>query len=165
MPHSLERLPPRPKRYYRLRLYSPLGHYPTSDVVHERCSLVIHEDLIYSIVFVQDNARHGVTLDHYAEFDFLALEEIRFLAAISLALRPDDGAFYTYPLPIYKDVPARPGLDGTELRETAQEFARSLSPDRFVAATAPPLMGGPSYPFHVKPLDERVFRAVNGTKS
>lgn len=45
---------------------------------------------------------HGVDdLEHHSDVEFLALEEIRFLAAITMSLRPDHGTIYVYPLPAH----------------------------------------------------------------
>lgn len=166
MPKVPNKSPSRPKRFFRLRLFSPLGHYPASSVEHQNASLIVSNEIVFSVVRVLDQARHGITTHHYTEFDFLSLEEIRFLAAISLSLRPDEGAFYTYPLPLYKDIPARPTLDREELHRSALEFARTLDanryqdPTRYRAAVLPPLLGGPQYPMHTRSVDAPVFRAV-----
>jgi hypothetical protein len=88
---------------------------------------------------------HGLGDEHYSDFEFLALEEIRFLAGIVLAVHPDNGMAYTYPLPEHVDVGF--GLDDDALIETAKRLATRISEHGWSrrSAVLPPACGGPAY--------------------
>jgi hypothetical protein len=62
--------------------------------------LLIDDDVALTAVKVAPQGEHGIGVDAYSELEFLTLEEVRYLAAVMLSLRPDRGMIYVYPLPI-----------------------------------------------------------------
>src|ERR1700720_551930 len=107
-----------PAKPVRVRVFSPLGHYPKHPIAIPGARLLVREDLIVSAVHVEAPEAHGIGDEHFSELEFLALEEARFLAGIVLAVHPDDDKAYTYPLHDHVDVDF--GLDDDALIEAAQ---------------------------------------------
>jgi len=87
-----------PARPIRVRLLSPLGLLPRHPVEARGARLIARDDLVVSAVEMKPSETHGIGLEHYSDLEFMALEEIRFLASISLAVPPADGMAYVYPL-------------------------------------------------------------------
>jgi hypothetical protein len=129
----------------RVRVFSPLGVYPQHPIVIPGARLLVRNDLIVSAVEVGPPKAHGLDNEHFSELEFLALEEIRFLAGIVLAVHPDNGMAYTYPLREHVDVGF--GLDDDALIEAAQQLAARISgyPWWRLGAVLPPCCGGPPY--------------------
>lgn len=123
----LIRLLPKDDRYIRyplsprvrVRVFSPLGFYPRHSIVAPDARLLVNDELVVSSVYVEPPEVHG--LERTFELEFLTLEEMRFLAAIALAVHPDDGMAYTYPLYEHADVDC--GTDDDALIEAARELA------------------------------------------
>ncbi len=128
-----------------VRIFSPLGHYPRHSIAIPGARLLVSDELIVSSVHVEPPEVHG--LEHSFDLEFLALEETRFFAAIALAVHPDDGMAYTYPLYGHVDVDC--GTDDA-LIEAARELA--IRPPQRVLWTRtsapPPACGGPAYQWH-----------------
>jgi hypothetical protein len=128
----------------RVRIFSPLGHYPRHPIAIPGARLLVSDELIVSFVHVEPPEAHG--LEHSFDLEFLALEETRFLAGIALAVHPENGMAYTYPLHGHVDVDFR--LDDDAVIEAAQQLATRISEHswwtRRVAAP-PPGCGGPAY--------------------
>jgi len=79
----------------------------------------------------------------------MALEEIRFLASISLAVPPADGMAYVYPLNTAFDVER--GLpDGVVLELAHKYVERFMEEDRRRDVVLPPVAGGPPYEWREK---------------
>ena len=93
-----------PARPIRVRLLSLLGLLPRHPVEARAARLIARDDLVVSAVEVKPSETHGIGLEHYSDLEFMALEEIRFLASISLAVPPADGMAYVYPLNTAFDV-------------------------------------------------------------
>jgi hypothetical protein len=126
-----------------VRVFSPLGFYPQHPIATPGARLLVCDELVVSAVHVEPLEAHG--LEHSFDLDFLALEETRFLAAIALAVHPDDGMAYTYPLHEHIDVDF--GLDDNALIEAARELATRISERGWWrrSAVLPPACGGPAY--------------------
>jgi hypothetical protein len=140
-------LPPRrhyePPKPVRVRIFSPLGHYPRHPIAIPGARLLVSDELIVSCVHVEPPEVHG--LEHSFELEYLALEETRFLAGIALAVHPDNGTAFTYPL--YDHVDVASGLNDDALIEAAQQLAaRIFDHSEWSRRTVPPpACGGPAY--------------------
>ena len=118
-----------------------------------------------SAVHVEPPAAHGFGDEQFSELEFLALEETRFLAAIVLAVHPDDGMAFTYPLSGHIDVEL--GLDDEALLDAAQEHTAWASERgwRNPGTVLPPAGGGPAYKWREVGVDvERVLDLVGATQ-
>lgn len=154
-----------PAKPVRVRVFSPLGLYPQHSIRIPEARLLVREDLIVSAIQVETPEAHGFDDQDLYEFEFLALEEIRFLAAIVLSVHPDDGMAYTYPLPRHIDVSF--GLDDDALLEAARQHTARASEcgwwDR--GTVLPPAAGGPAYEWREVGVDvERVLDVVHATR-
>ena len=109
----------------RVRMFSPLGFYPGHSIAIPGARFLVREDLIVSAIQLEPPETHGFGDEHFSELEFLSLEEIRFLAAIVLAVHPDDGMAYSYPLVGHVDVAI--GLDDDALLEVARQHAASTA--------------------------------------
>jgi len=124
-----------------VRVFSPLGLYPRHPIEIPGARLLVSDELIVSAIHVEPPEAHGLV--HSFKLNFLRLEETRFLAAIALAVHPDDGMAFTYPLYGYVDVDS--GLDDDALIEAAQQLAARISGWWGRSAVLPPESGGPPY--------------------
>src|SRR5262249_37611380 len=134
--------------------------YPRHSIVAPDARLLVNDELVVSAVYVDPPEVHG--LEHTFELEFLTLEETRFFAAIALAVHPDDGMAYTYPLYGHVDVDC--GTDDYARMEAAGELAIrppwrvSWARDR---ATPPLTCGGPGYEWREAGIDvDRVRNVV-----
>lgn len=138
----------------RVRTMSPLGRYPNKTISVGKNRLLVRDDIVITTVPIVEPKYHGFMPEDYSEVEFLSLEEIRLLASFALALRPDAGMAYAYPLPFHFDI------DRDETSEDSlfqQAVAHSLAEgNRWVArgAVLPPAVGGPKYQLFATPLDE-----------
>ena len=147
----------------RVRIFSPLGHYPRHSIAIPGARLLVSDELILSSVHVEPPEVHG--LEHSFDLEFLALEETRFFAAIALAVHPDNGMGYTYPLYGHVDVDC--GTDDDALIEAARELAKR--PPQHVLWTRtsapPPACGGPAYRWRESGVNiDRVVNVVCATR-
>ena len=124
---ALVRLLPTDDRYFpyplgprmRVRVFSPLGIYPRHSIAVPDARLLVNDELVVSSVYVEPPEAHGV--EDFYELEYLTLEETRFFAAIALAVRPEEGMAYAYPL--YGHVHVDCGTDDDALIEAARELA------------------------------------------
>jgi len=131
--------------------------------------LILRDDIAFSAVVVQPPEVHGLEAEHESELEFLALEEIRFIGCIGLALHPERGMVYPYPLQIHVDLPLMRIRAGSidawnpeALVAQARILAASISSDdyRRRAAVLPPILGGPSWNTHQERLDLKLLRGM-----
>jgi hypothetical protein len=126
----------------RVRVFSPLGHYPRHPIAIPGARLLVSDELIVSAVHVDQPEAHG--LEYSFELEFLALEETRFLAGIALAVHPDNGRAWTYPLHGHVDVDI--SLDDDKVIEAAQQLAARPSEHHWRTRGVPPsACGWPAY--------------------
>lgn len=129
-----------------VRAFSPLGFYPQHSIAIPGARLLISDELIMSAVHIEPPDAHGLDDEYFSNLEFLALEETRFLAGIALAVHPNDGMAYTYPL--HEHVRVDFGLDDDNaLIEAARQLAVRISErGRWrQSAVLPPACGGPAY--------------------
>ena len=109
-----------------VRAFSPLGFYPQHSIAIPGARLLISDELIMSAVHIEPPDAHGLDDEYFSNLEFLALEETRFLAGIALAVHPNDGMAYTYPL--HEHVRVDFGLDDDNaLIEAARQLAVRIS--------------------------------------
>jgi hypothetical protein len=92
---------------------------------------------------------------YWSEVTLLAFEEIRFLSAILLSMRPDHGVLHIYPSGAHI-------IDATSdiavLCEQAKEFASKLADDRLRISA--PISGGMPYSFSTQQIDRKVYKKL-----
>jgi len=153
------RYQPPSKGRYRVRVFSPLGSYPRHSIALPNARLLVNDELVVSSVHVEPPEVHG--LEYSFELEYLALEETRFFAAVALAVHPDNGMAYTYPLyghvDVYPDdrmsytephghVDADCETDDDALIKAARKLATCMSDHSFYwRRVPPPAYGGPAY--------------------
>ena len=139
-----------------------MGRYPKSEIAHGRSSLIVEKDIAILASIVREQTAHGLTFDHYSEVEFLALEEVRFLGAVTLSMRPDRGILAPYPLRLHRDMALRPRLGRQDLLDAAREFAASIPLNHWnpCGLVLLPKVSGLNYVRHEVPIDERLFRQV-----
>lgn len=124
----------------------------------------MEDDIIVTAVPVLPWKCHGFS--HYSEVEFLAFEEIRFLAALSLSLHPDHGMIYPYPLR-GASVDLNGGVEHTDEQLVAAGRRCLADP----AATGlwwrrsmvlPPGVGGPPYEWHEHSLNSELLNHLMG---
>jgi hypothetical protein len=149
----------RPARPILVRLLSPLGLLPRHPVAARGARLIARDDLVVSAVDIKPFEKHGIGLEHHSDLEFMALEEIRFFASISLAVPPADGMAYVYPL-----VPAfnvERGLPDDVVLELAHKHLELFTKEGRRDVVLPPVAGGPSYEWTRKGVNvERVAELV-----
>ncbi len=151
-----------PAKPVRVRINSPLSYYPKRSIAIPGSRLIVCEDLIVSAVQVAPAEAHGFADEHFSELEFLALEEMRFFAAITLAVHPDDGMAYAYPLVGHVDVPC--GLDDDALLEVARQHLARIPKDGWFSPLLPRAAGGPAYKVRESSVDvAQVLRVVRDT--
>ncbi|MCO1381794.1 hypothetical protein [Burkholderia multivorans] len=154
-----------PARPVRVRVFSPLGFYPKHSIAIPGARLLVRDDLIVSAVQVEPPEAHGFGDEHFSDLEFLALEETRFLAGITLGVHPDNGMAYTYPLSGHVDVAF--GLDEGALLKAAQQHAARISERGWwgPGTVLPPACGGPAYRWREVGINvARVLDVVRATQ-
>jgi hypothetical protein len=151
----------------RIRLMSPLGHYPAADVTCSWAKLIVRDDIAFSAVLVNPLPDDWPCSD----VEIFAPEEVLFLSSISLALPSDEGMVWTYPSPVYEDIPftsedgwlTRVLNEEDFLLEKARALCRGVwgtkdSLDYMARSNVPPpLVGGQPYKRHCIPLNDHVL--------
>jgi hypothetical protein len=139
---------------FRIRPHSPLGLFPATPVFVDGAQLLYGDGIILSVVRIDEPEAHGIDgVLVYSELEFLALEEIRFLGCLGLALRPDSGMIYTYPMDLKADVSEL--LDPASIYETGRVLLGKADKQGFAT---PLLQSGASdhgfkYDRHERPID------------
>ncbi|WP_119460502.1 hypothetical protein [Rhodospirillaceae bacterium SYSU D60014] len=149
-----------PSRFLRLRVMSPLGLYPDCSIAVGRNRLLVRDDVIVSLVVALPPETHGLGLEHWSDLEFLALEEVRFLASIALAMRPDHGMVYAYPLPFHLDLARLEEDEGCVVEQAVRHMRAKASDFAARGAVLPPMGGGPPYARHERPLDEILLSSL-----
>lgn len=111
-----------------LRAYSPLGYYPTNALRDKDASLIIDEDLIYSVVRYKPVViQNGY---YHTDSEWLKPEEIRLLSAIALSVPEDCGKVYFYPDKAYKVDDAEYDLSDKEILNDLKKHLLSEMTDK-----------------------------------
>jgi hypothetical protein len=143
---SLVRLSPRIIERYpclRVRIFSQRAYYPRHPIAVPGARLLVSDELIVSAVLVERPEVHG--LEYSFDLAYLTLEETRFLAGIALAVHPDNGRAWTYPLLEHVDVDFR--ADDDAVIKAAQQLATRIfdHPEWSMGRMPPPACGGTAY--------------------
>ena len=135
-------------RSTRIRFLSNVGFYPRG-TVNEKDGFYHIDDQIGFIAVHTDEKR---THDYWSELTFFAFEEIRFLSAILLSMRPDHGVLHIYPGPAYVVPPiSSPDDIHARVRSIAADLGERL---------ALPSGGGRSYEFSQQQIDATLYEKL-----
>jgi hypothetical protein len=132
----------------RIRLLSSIGLYPQGTI--RSAKGIYHMDEQLAFVAVQTNKQRAHS--YWSELTLFAFEEIRFLSAVLLSMRPDYGVLRLYP----------GGAHVTEVISNEvdlYEFARNLAMNARWAV-AVPLTGGRSYSMSDQKIDSKLFNKL-----
>ncbi|KAA0682217.1 hypothetical protein [Roseomonas genomospecies 6] len=150
----------------RVRLMSPLGRYPAVTVASGTAKLLVDDGLIFTAMPVHPWEHHG--FEAYSEVEYLAFEEIRFLAALALSMHPDHGMVYAYPMRPSLELPVAEAWGGAQIAGAAQGCLDAVvSAERTWprGRVMPPKAGGPPYEVHEHPLDLDLLDRLMGSIS
>lgn len=120
-------------RTCRIRLLSDVGFYPRGQLQGSKGIYHLDDELGFVAVITDEQRAHK----YWSEVTFLAFEEIRFLSALLLSMRPDHGVLRIYPsgAHVIRAVP-----DGTMLLKHAKRLAL-----KYRSAVSTPLSDGKPY--------------------
>jgi hypothetical protein len=155
-----------PVKPVRVRLLAPLGFYPRHRIEVPGARLLARDDIVVSAVEIDVRVGDYSGSEDFSELEMLALEEKRFLAAIALAVHPEDGMAHTYPM--FYHIQVAPDLDDDALLEAARKYLES-GPERQwwwrrPGSALPPDGGGPPYRWRDQGVDaDRVLEIVRAT--
>lgn len=132
-----------------IRVMSPAGHYWKNTVRYPEALYSSNDSLIFMACHFDEEIHYG---DYYSEFDEPKLEEIRFMASLSLPLGLNSGSITLYPCSL--DIRLDEYLDLTH-HDVENKIYNYLSTNYMKEFSAyrshgvfPPLFGGPKYVFY-----------------
>jgi hypothetical protein len=135
----------------RIRLLSSIGLYPRGKVHGKRGTYSLGD----RVSFVAVRTNESRVVKYHSDLTLLGFEEIRFLSAILLSMRPDYGVLRIYPgLPRIIDEPEN--VEG--LYEHAEKFALELASEGLPPAI--PLLGAAPYQISEQTINEGYFRKL-----
>jgi hypothetical protein len=135
----------------RIRLLSSIGLYPRGKVHGKRGTYCLGDRLSFIAVRTHENRE----VKYHSDLTLLGFEEIRFLSAILLSMRPDHGVLRIYPgLPRIINEPKN--VEG--LYKQAEEFASELAREGLTPAI--PLFGAAPYQISEQAINEGYFRKL-----
>jgi hypothetical protein len=135
----------------RIRLLSSIGLYPRGKIHGQRGTYHLDEQL--SFIAVRTHEKRAVK--YHSDLTLLGFEEIRFLSAILLSIRPDHGVLRIYPgLARIIDEPE----NAERLYEQAKTFASEMATDRFSPAI--PMFGGAPYEISGQTINDERFKKL-----
>jgi hypothetical protein len=135
----------------RIRLLSNIGLYPRGDIHGPKGTYYLDEQLSFIAVRTDEQRAHK----YWSEVTFLAFEEIRFLSAILLSMRPDRGVLHLYPSGAHI-VDAT--LDTAILRKQAKQFASKVADNPLT--TSIPISGAAPYRISGQEIDNRLHKKL-----
>jgi hypothetical protein len=133
---------------FRIRLLSNKGLYPLGQIRGLKGAYFSDEKIAFIAVRTDEQRAHK----YWSDVTFLAFEEIRFLSALLLSMRPDHGSLQFYPggAHIIEAI-----SDSAVLYENAKRLARE-----FAKETTVPLCGGSPYRFSGQKIDDKRYRQL-----
>lgn len=146
-----ERGPSRRCPSLRIRLLSNIGFYPRGDIQGPKGTYYLDEQLAFIAVRTDEQRAHN----YWSEVTLLAFEEIRFLSAILLSMRPDRGVLHIYPSGAHI-VDVTP--DFSVLYEQAKQFASKVADYR--STTSIPISGGAPYRISTQEIDRKLYNRL-----
>jgi hypothetical protein len=135
----------------RIRLLSSLGLYPYGQI--ESAKGTYHVDERLAFIAVRTDEKRA--LKYWSELTFLTFEEIRFLSALLLSMRPDYGVLRIYPSGAHI---THLTSNKAELYERAESFAAVLKNSRSTLSI--PLNGGFPYQVSQQKIDNDRYRKL-----
>ena len=135
----------------RIRFLSNIGFYPRGDIQGPKGIYYLDEQLAFIAVRTDEQRAHN----YWSEVTLLAFEEIRFLSAILLSMRPDRGVLHIYPSGAHI-VNVTP--DFSVLYEQAKQFASKVADDR--STTSIPISGGAPYSISTQEIDRKLYNKL-----
>jgi hypothetical protein len=149
----------------RLRLLSPLGVYPVTDIVTDSGRFIIERDIAF-LITVSDSVLQDSGSEIFSEVEYLTLEEIRFLGCITVSRQQQHGLLMLYPIPLHKDIPFALMAPRGELLIAARRYALSLQEICCrEGIVLPSVAGGPGYRQHHEADEGLVRRNCSPTPS
>jgi hypothetical protein len=136
---------------FRIRLLSNIGLYPRGQIQGSKGVYFLDEQLAFIAVRTDEQRAHK----YWSEVTLLAFEEIRFLSALLLSMRPDHGILQIYPGGAHI---TDGSSDATALYETAKRLALEFANDRLT--TSIPLSGGASYRISDQRIDDTRYKTL-----
>lgn len=134
----------------RIRLLSSIGSYPNGEIRGPKGVYYLDEQLGFIAVPTDEQRAHK----YWSELTLLAFEEIRFLSAILLSMRPDHGVLNIYPSGAHI---ADAAISGAPLYKEAEQFASNFASHQ---STSTPLFGGSKYRVSQQQIDEKLFKKI-----
>ncbi len=138
-------------RTMRIRLLSNIGLYPRGHIAGKSGTYYLGDQLSFIAVRTHENR----AVKHHSDLTLLGLEEIWFLAAILLSMRPDHGVLKLYPG--VARVINEP-VNNDNLYEQAKQFASELADDRFSHCV--PILGGAPYEISGQAINDKNFKQL-----
>jgi hypothetical protein len=135
----------------RLRLLSSIGSYPRGEVHGTKGTYYLDGQLAFIAVRTNEQRTHK----YWSEVTLLALEEIRFLSAILLSMRPDRGVLHIYPsgariIDVTRDIAV--------LCEQAKQFALEIANEGL--RTSIPVSGEVPYRISKQEIDRKLYKKI-----
>jgi hypothetical protein len=136
---------------FRIRLLSSIGFYPRGQIRGPKGVYHLDEQLAFIAVRTDEQRAHK----YWSEVTLLAFEEIRFLSALLLSMRPDHGILHIYPSGAHITDAIS---DAVALYEKAKRLASEIADDRL--ATSIPLAGGAPYRISGQKIDDKRYKKL-----
>jgi hypothetical protein len=131
-----------------VRIYSSQGLYPTDSIYESGASLVVNDELIYSVTKNEPWALENYYLDN----EWLSLAEVRFHSSIVLSIEPAQGKILLYPHPFAYEIDDTYDVNNVSTRKELEEsLIQKLSSESdwyWKSFFLPPCFGGRKYEKH-----------------
>jgi hypothetical protein len=134
---------------FRIRVLSSVGLYPQGAIREPRGIYHVDEQIAFIAVRTDEQRKHV----YWSELTLFALEEIRFLSAILLSMRPDHGVLRLYPGGAHLT-----DSDPKNFLEKAKELASSAENKRRKDSTL--LTGSPQYQVSNQQVDTERYKKL-----
>lgn len=135
----------------RIRLLSSLGLYPCGRIHGKRGTYYLDDKLSFIAVRTLEHR----SVKYHSDLTLLGFEEIRFLSAILLSMRPDHGVLRIYP-GLARIIAEPKNVEG--LFEQAEQFALDIANERIPPAI--PMLGGAAYEISRQTINDKDFRKL-----
>jgi hypothetical protein len=132
----------------RIRLLSSIGHYRQGTIKSAKGIYHLDEQLAFVAVQTNEQRDHA----YWSELTLFAFEEIRFLSALLLSMRPDYGVLRLYPGGAHVTEVVSNEVDLHQLAGNLAMSARS--------AVAVPLTGGRPYSVSDQEIDTKLYNKL-----
>lgn len=134
----------------RIRLLSSIGFYPRGQLSGPKGVYYLDEQLAFIAVRTDEQRAHK----YWSEVTLFAFEEIRFLSALLLSMRPDHGILQIYPGGAH----ITDAISDSALYEKVKRLASEHVDDRLTASI--PIFGGASYRLSDQKIDDKRYKSL-----